>query len=164
MDEFASRLSMWYNLRTTSEGSDHKDAEKANKEEAAAKAAAAAAALANEILVDPEVEKRKINSVLYLDPQDTEMHDQFRLAYAEQLAVASLFIKATEVRKTVMRSLDQDDLPFMMGVMCNNCRKVINRLGSVAGPVNQATGRSEFEDGLGSGDCVGLLILHECPH
>jgi hypothetical protein len=39
------------------------------------------------------------------------------------------------------------------------------RLGSVAGPVIQATGRSEFEDGLGSGDfCVGLLISHEFPH
>jgi hypothetical protein len=43
--------------------------------------------------------------------------------------------------------------------------KRILRLGSVAGPVIQATGRSEFEDGLGSGDlCVGLLISHECPH
>jgi hypothetical protein len=30
--------------------------------------------------------------------------------------------------------------------------KNIFRLGSVAGPVIQATGRSEFEDGLGSGD------------
>jgi hypothetical protein len=39
------------------------------------------------------------------------------------------------------------------------------RLGSVVGPVFQATGRSEFEDGLGSGDfCVGLLISHDCPH
>jgi hypothetical protein len=28
------------------------------------------------------------------------------------------------------------------------------RLGSVVGPVIQATGRSEFEDGLGSGDFV----------
>jgi hypothetical protein len=28
------------------------------------------------------------------------------------------------------------------------------RLGSVAGPVIQATGMSEFEDGLGSGDFV----------
>jgi hypothetical protein len=28
------------------------------------------------------------------------------------------------------------------------------RLGSVAGPVIQGTGRSEFEDGLGSGDFV----------
>jgi hypothetical protein len=28
------------------------------------------------------------------------------------------------------------------------------RLGSVAGPVIQAKGRSEFEDGLGSGDFV----------
>jgi hypothetical protein len=28
------------------------------------------------------------------------------------------------------------------------------RLGSVAGPVIQATGRSEFEDSLGSGDFV----------
>jgi hypothetical protein len=32
--------------------------------------------------------------------------------------------------------------------------------------VIQATGRSEFEEGLGSGDLVhvGLLISHECPH
>jgi hypothetical protein len=30
----------------------------------------------------------------------------------------------------------------------------VGRLGSVAGPVIQATGRSEFEDGLGSGDFV----------
>jgi hypothetical protein len=29
-----------------------------------------------------------------------------------------------------------------------------SRLGSVAGPVIQATGRSEFEDGLGSGDLL----------
>jgi hypothetical protein len=31
---------------------------------------------------------------------------------------------------------------------------LVKRLGSVAGPVIQATGRSEFEDGLGSGDFV----------
>jgi hypothetical protein len=30
----------------------------------------------------------------------------------------------------------------------------LHRLGFVAGPVIQATGRSEFEDGLGSGDFV----------
>jgi hypothetical protein len=35
----------------------------------------------------------------------------------------------------------------------------VKRLGSVAGPVIQTTGRSESEDGLGSG--VGLLISHE---
>jgi hypothetical protein len=38
-------------------------------------------------------------------------------------------------------------------------------LGTVAGPVIQATGRSEFEDGLvDRWLCVGLLISHECPH
>jgi hypothetical protein len=31
------------------------------------------------------------------------------------------------------------------------------RLGSVAGPVIQATGRSEFEDGVGSGDFVSVV-------
>jgi hypothetical protein len=34
------------------------------------------------------------------------------------------------------------------------------RLGSVAGPVIQATGRSEFEDGLGSGDFVSGYSYH----
>jgi hypothetical protein len=33
-------------------------------------------------------------------------------------------------------------------------------LGSVAGPVIQATGRSEFEDGLGSGDFVSGYSYH----
>jgi hypothetical protein len=33
-------------------------------------------------------------------------------------------------------------------------------LGSVAGPVIQATGRSEFEDGLGSGDFVSGFSYH----
>jgi hypothetical protein len=33
----------------------------------------------------------------------------------------------------------------------------LRSLGSVAGPVIQATGRSEFEDGLGSGDFVCLF-------
>jgi hypothetical protein len=36
----------------------------------------------------------------------------------------------------------------------------IKRLGSVAGPVIQATGRSEFEDGLGSGDFVSGYSYH----
>jgi hypothetical protein len=43
-------------------------------------------------------------------------------------------------------------------------------LGSVAGPVIQATGRSEFEDGLGSGDFVTEFFLsinhskaYKCP-
>jgi hypothetical protein len=31
-------------------------------------------------------------------------------------------------------------------------------LGSVAGPVIQATGRSEFEDGLGSGEVKGYNL------
>jgi hypothetical protein len=35
-----------------------------------------------------------------------------------------------------------------------------SRLGSVAGPVIQATGRSEFEDGLGSGDFVSGYSYH----
>jgi hypothetical protein len=35
-----------------------------------------------------------------------------------------------------------------------------DRLGSVAGPVIQATGRSEFEDGLGSGDFVSGYSYH----
>jgi hypothetical protein len=40
-------------------------------------------------------------------------------------------------------------------------RHVISyRLGSVAGPVIQATGRSEFEDGLGSGDFVSGYSYH----
>jgi hypothetical protein len=34
------------------------------------------------------------------------------------------------------------------------------RLGSVAGPVIQATERSEFEDGLGSGDFVSGYSYH----
>jgi hypothetical protein len=34
------------------------------------------------------------------------------------------------------------------------------RLGSVAGPVIQATGRSEFEDGLGSDDFVSGYSYH----
>jgi hypothetical protein len=34
------------------------------------------------------------------------------------------------------------------------------RLGSVAGPVIQATGRSEFKDGLGSGDFVSGYSYH----
>jgi hypothetical protein len=34
------------------------------------------------------------------------------------------------------------------------------RLGSVAGPVIQATGRSEFEDGFGSGDFVSGYSYH----
>jgi hypothetical protein len=34
------------------------------------------------------------------------------------------------------------------------------RLGSVAGPVIQAAGRSEFEDGLGSGDFVSGYSYH----
>jgi hypothetical protein len=34
------------------------------------------------------------------------------------------------------------------------------RLGSVAGPVIQATGMSEFEDGLGSGDFVSGYSYH----
>jgi hypothetical protein len=34
------------------------------------------------------------------------------------------------------------------------------RLGSVAGPVIQATRRSEFEDGLGSGDFVSGYSYH----
>jgi hypothetical protein len=36
----------------------------------------------------------------------------------------------------------------------------LERLGSVAGPVIQATGRSEFEDGLGSGDFVSGYSYH----
>jgi hypothetical protein len=36
----------------------------------------------------------------------------------------------------------------------------ILKLGSVAGPVIQATGRSEFEDGLGSGDFVSGYSYH----
>jgi hypothetical protein len=38
--------------------------------------------------------------------------------------------------------------------------KIFWRLGSVAGPVIQATGRSEFEDGLGSGDFVSGYSYH----
>jgi hypothetical protein len=37
----------------------------------------------------------------------------------------------------------------------------IRRLGSVAGPVIQATGRSKFEDGLGSGDFVSGYSYHK---
>jgi hypothetical protein len=37
---------------------------------------------------------------------------------------------------------------------------IIIRLGSVAGPVTQATGRSEFEDGLVSGDFVSGYSYH----
>jgi hypothetical protein len=37
---------------------------------------------------------------------------------------------------------------------------VPTRLGSVAGPVIQATGRSEFDDGLGSGDFVSGYSYH----
>jgi hypothetical protein len=37
---------------------------------------------------------------------------------------------------------------------------MFTRLGSVAGPVIQATGRSEFEDGLGSGDFVSGYSCH----
>jgi hypothetical protein len=33
-------------------------------------------------------------------------------------------------------------------------------MGSVAGPVIQATGRSEFEEGLGSGDFVSGYSYH----
>jgi hypothetical protein len=36
----------------------------------------------------------------------------------------------------------------------------VARLGSVAGPVIQATGRSEFEDGLGLGDFVSGFSYH----
>jgi hypothetical protein len=39
-----------------------------------------------------------------------------------------------------------------------------HRLGSVAGPVFQATGRSEFQDGLGSSDFVSGYSSHESPH
>jgi hypothetical protein len=42
----------------------------------------------------------------------------------------------------------------MASIMC------LHRLGSVAGPVIQATGRSEFEDGLGSGDFVSGYSYH----
>jgi hypothetical protein len=38
------------------------------------------------------------------------------------------------------------------------------RLGSVAGPVIQATGRSEFEDDLGSGDFVSGYSYHMSVH
>jgi hypothetical protein len=38
--------------------------------------------------------------------------------------------------------------------------KQTNKLGSVAGPVIQATGRSEFEDGLGSGDFLSDYSYH----
>jgi hypothetical protein len=34
------------------------------------------------------------------------------------------------------------------------------KMGSVAGPVIQASGRSEFEDGLGSGDFVSGYSYH----
>jgi hypothetical protein len=37
---------------------------------------------------------------------------------------------------------------------------VSKTVGSVAGPVIQATGRSEFEDGLGSGDFVSGCSYH----
>jgi hypothetical protein len=48
-------------------------------------------------------------------------------------------------------------LPNYMGCLMEFGKSVslyYTRLGSVAGPVIQATGRSEFEDGLGSGDFV----------
>jgi hypothetical protein len=37
------------------------------------------------------------------------------------------------------------------------------RLGSVAGPVIQATGRSEFEDGLGSGYSYHMSVRTRLP-
>jgi hypothetical protein len=40
------------------------------------------------------------------------------------------------------------------------CTLHYRRQGSVAGPVIQATGRSEFEDGLGSGDFVSGYSYH----
>jgi hypothetical protein len=44
--------------------------------------------------------------------------------------------------------------------MCHRTAQNVPRLGSVAGPVIQATGRSEFEDGLGSGDFVSGYSYH----
>jgi hypothetical protein len=46
-------------------------------------------------------------------------------------------------------------------VQSGECSNIANdRLGSVAGPVIQATGKSEFEDGLGSGDFVSGYSYH----
>jgi hypothetical protein len=42
----------------------------------------------------------------------------------------------------------------------NGSKEPALRLGSVAGPVIQATGRSEFEDGLWSGDFVSGYSYH----
>jgi hypothetical protein len=43
---------------------------------------------------------------------------------------------------------------------CKGKKIQLQKLGSVAGPVIQATGRSEFEDGLGSGDFVSDYSYH----
>jgi hypothetical protein len=73
----------------------------------------------------------------------TLMLEQSKLEYQEEDSEKL----ATQIREDELTNLD----------------KV--RLGSVAGTVIQATGRSKFEDGLGSGDFyVRLLISHECPH
>jgi hypothetical protein len=44
-------------------------------------------------------------------------------------------------------------------IKCTNTPSC-DRLGSVAGPLIQATGRSKFEDGLGSGDFVSGYSYH----
>jgi hypothetical protein len=53
-------------------------------------------------------------------------------------------------------------LPNYMGCLIEfyTSLTLFYRLGSVAGPVIQATGRSEFEDGLGSGDFVSGYSYH----
>jgi hypothetical protein len=49
---------------------------------------------------------------------------------------------------------------IMVYIPCMSVDKWLPRLGSVAGPVIQATGRSEFEDDLGSGDFVSGYSYH----
>jgi hypothetical protein len=48
---------------------------------------------------------------------------------------------------------------WYFGILKANVVKYIS-LGSVAGPVIQAAGRSEFEDGFGSGDFVSGYSYH----
>jgi hypothetical protein len=69
---------------------------------------------------------------------------------------------APESDKIVQAWLDDHDRSF--GHFINNeWVKPEGKIGSVAGPVIQATGRSEFEDGLGSGNSYHMSVRTGLP-
>lgn len=123
-DELSMRFSNWC-FRTASES------EKSQPQLQRPQSLNIVAAI-SETLLDPVAEKSKISPVMYLDPEDGELHGALRRAYADMLAKWQLFKSSTEVLKTLDTNQDEDlpdpdhELVFDLGKNCQFCWATLN--------------------------------------